>query len=79
VDGNREGVRKYKRELCDWIERLSNELTQELKFEQFAQDITKELTKQSEFETLRQQEKDLNLKIKKVNEEERKAREEADR
>ena len=50
-----------------------------MKYEQFAQDIAKELTKQSEFETLRQQEKDLNLCIKKVTEEERKAKEESDR
>ncbi len=53
-----------------------NELTQ-LSYSKFANNIAVELSKQSEFEVLRKQEKDLNQKIKKLTEDERKAKDEA--
>jgi uncharacterized membrane protein YhiD involved in acid resistance len=62
----------------EWNDKLTHELA-ELKFEQFANDIAKELLKQSEFERLRAEEKDLNFKIKKITEDERKAREETNK
>jgi hypothetical protein len=52
-----------------------NELTQ-LSYSSFANNIAVELSKQSEFEVLRKQEKDLNQKIKKLTEDERKAKDE---
>ncbi len=48
----------------------------DLKYDYFAKNIAEELLKQSEFELLRAEEKDLNIKIKKVIDEERKARDE---
>ena len=48
----------------------------DLKFDSFSRNIAEELLKQSEFELLRAEEKDLNVKIKKVIDEERKARDE---
>lgn len=53
-----------------------NELTQ-LSYGRFSNNIALELSKQSEFEVLRKQEKDLNQKIKKLTEDERKAKDEA--
>ncbi len=47
-----------------------------MKYENFASNIAKELLSQQEFELLRAQEKELNFKIKKVTEDERKARDE---
>lgn len=49
----------------------------ELSFQNFTNKIAMELSKQSEFEVLRKQEKDLNQKIKKLTEDERKAKDEA--
>jgi hypothetical protein len=76
VEGNQKEIRKYKQDLVAWNERLKDEL-QELKYETFANDIAKELLKQQEFDRLRAEEKDLNLRIKKVTDDERKAKEEA--
>ena len=58
-----------------WSDDLMEELV-DLKFDSFSRNITEELLKQSEFELLRAEEKDLNIKIKKVIDEERKARDE---
>ena len=52
------------------------ELQIELKFENFARRIEEDLAKQSEFERLREEEKQLNFKIKQVTENERKAKDE---
>lgn len=49
----------------------------ELSYQNFTNKIAMELSKQSEFEVLRKQEKDLNQKIKKLTEDERKAKDEA--
>ena len=49
----------------------------ELSYQSFTNKIAMELSKQSEFEVLRKQEKDLNQKIKKLTEDERKAKDEA--
>ena len=62
-------------ELLAWSGKLSEEL-KDLKYDNFANEITKELLKQQEFERLRAEEKELNWKIKKVTEDERKANDE---
>jgi len=49
-------------------------LVDELKYDQYANDIQKELAKQSEFERLKAEEKSLNMKIKKITDEEKRAR-----
>lgn len=76
VEGNQKEIKKHKKELIDWNERLKEELS-ELKFDTFAANIAKELQNQHEFERLRTEEKDLNLKIKKITLEDQKAKEEA--
>lgn len=75
MEGNQREIKKHKRELCDWNENLMEELL-ELKYETFSNDIAKELMKQQEFERLRQEEKELNIKIKAITENERKATDE---
>ena len=62
-------------ELLAWSGKLSEE-RKDLKYDNFANEITKELLKQQEFERLRAEEKELNWKIKKVTEDERKAKDE---
>lgn len=47
-----------------------------MKFESFANNIAKELANQSEFDRLRAEEKELNQRIKKVTDDERKAKDE---
>ena len=63
IDGNQRETKKHKKDLCEWTERLVEELTGELKYETFASDIVKELNKQQEFDRLREEEKKLNLAI----------------
>lgn len=63
VKGNQREIRKHKNDLIEWNSRLMEEL-QELKYDTFANDIAKELLKQREFEHLREEEKQLNFKIK---------------
>lgn len=75
VEGNQREIKKHKKELIDWNERLKEELV-DLKFESFANNIAKELSNQSEFDRLRAEEKDLNLKIKLITDNEKKARDE---
>lgn len=76
MEGNQREIRKHKKDLIDWSESLQEEL-QQLKFEQFSSEIAKELLKQKEYEHLRAEEKELNIKIKQVTEAERKAKDEA--
>jgi hypothetical protein len=45
VEGNQREIKKHKKELVDWNERLKEEL-KELKFENFASNIAKELLSQ---------------------------------
>ena len=75
VEGNQREIKKHKNELMTWNERLKEELT-ELKFEQFANNIAKELNNQQEFDRLKVEERELNAKIKKVTDDERKAKDE---
>ena len=75
VEGNQREIKRHKKELIDYNEKLESEL-KELKYENFALDIMKELKKQSEYDTLRAEEKELNFKIKKVIDDERKAKDE---
>ena len=75
MEGNQREIRKHKKDLVDWSDRLQDEL-KDLKYELFASDIAKELFKQQEFEHLRAEEKELNIKIKQVTEAERKAKDE---
>lgn len=75
MEGNQREIKKHKKDLVEWNDRLKDEL-QELKYETFANDIAKELLKQQEFELLRAEEKELNYKIKKVTEDERRAKDE---
>jgi len=42
VEGNQKEIKKHKKELCDWNDRLKDELS-ELKFDSFASNIAKEL------------------------------------
>jgi hypothetical protein len=42
VEGNQKEIKKHKKELIDWNERLKEELS-ELKFDTFAANIAKEL------------------------------------
>ena len=44
MEGNQREIRKHKKDLVDWSERLQEEL-KDLKYEQFANDIAKELFK----------------------------------
>lgn len=55
--------------------KLSEEL-KDLKYDLFVNEISKELLNQQEFARLRAEEKELNWKIKKVTEDERKAKDE---
>lgn len=75
MEGNQKAVKDHKKLLIDWNDRLKEELV-DLKFENFATNIAKELSNQSEFDRLRAEEKDLNLKIKKITDDERKAKDE---
>jgi hypothetical protein len=64
VEGNQREIKRHKKELVDYNERLESEL-KELKYENFAL-----------YDTLRAEEKELNFKIKKVIDDERKAKDE---
>lgn len=75
VEGNQREIKRHKKDLIDWNELLAVEL-HELKFENFANNIAKGLNNQQEYDRLREEEKDLNLRIKKVTNDETKAREE---
>ena len=45
MEGNQREIKKHKKDLVDWNDRLKDEL-QDLKYENFANDIAKELLKQ---------------------------------
>ena len=66
----------HKNDLMSWNDSLMEELYS-LKFEKFQDEIAKEMLKQSEFERLKNDEKEFNQKIKKITEDERKAKDDA--
>lgn len=43
VEGNQKEIKKHKRELMDWNRLLEEELTRDLKFENFANNIQRDL------------------------------------
>lgn len=77
VDGNQRQIKIHKRELQTWNDELGEELQKDLKFETFASNLVKELEKQQLYDNLRKLEKDLNLKIKKIEADERQKKDEA--
>lgn len=68
-------IKKHKRELIDWLADLMSEM-RDLSYQHFHDKIEKELEKQCQFEKLREQEKELNKKIKKVTDDHRRAQDE---
>ena len=76
MEGNQKEIKKHKNDLVTWNEKLQDELNKELKFESFALDLVKELNKQQEYDMLRKKEKELNLKLKKLQVDHSKATEE---
>jgi hypothetical protein len=66
VDGNQAKIKSDKKDLVEFLNTLMDE-TRELQYTKFKNDIKAGLEAQQEFDRLRNQEKDLNLEIKKLN------------
>jgi cell division protein FtsB len=67
VEGNQRKIKQDKYELIHFLELLNSEM-RELSYTQFKQDIRAGLEAQGEFDRLRNEEKNLNIEIKKLNE-----------
>ena len=75
VEGNKKKIESDKNDLIYRLELLNDEL-RDLSFGQFRQDIKDAFSEQGKFDRFRNEEKDLNLEIKKLNEDFKKAQDE---
>lgn len=72
VDGNQKKIKTDKYDLIHFLEQLNAEL-RDLSYAQFKAEIKAGLDAQGEFDRLRNEEKDLNQEIKRLNEDFKKA------
>lgn len=75
VEGNQKKIKGDKYELVHYLELLNAEM-RELSYAQFKADIRAGLEAQGEFERLRNEEKNLNIEIKRLSEESKRAQDE---
>ena len=69
VFGNQKLIKDYKNELCGLTEELMNEMANNLSFQSFKSEITKRSEEQSKFDVLKEKDRELNIEIKKINDE----------
>jgi len=72
VEGNQKKIKSDKTDLMYFVEVAINEI-KELSYSQFKADVRAGLDAQGEFDRLRNREKELNLEIKRLNEDFKKA------
>ena len=72
MEGNQREIKNHKKVLVDWIGDLKLDL-RNLTYHQFAKKISDELSKMNKFQQLRDMERECNMKIKQVTEDQQNA------
>ncbi len=72
MDGNQKEIKQHKRLLCDWITDLKTDL-RNLTYQQFANRIKTALESMNRFAELRDREREYNMKIKQISEDQQQA------
>lgn len=73
MEGNQREIQKHKKDLIDWTGECCGALRHELSYQKFHTKINAELNNINKFSELRDREKEYNVKIKKVIEDQQSA------